>query len=219
MCATWIAQRTATDAAHTRMEAKPPGPPGGKQPQDLSAVAAQAVDTLDPVPDGDPAEKAMERIWVGFSRNETGLFIRGSNIRAHMKYAAGVLGRRLKAEKGFAGMPHCRNFKSKAADALYIEEEEVYLLGEDGKPITGQPMHRDATMQVFTAMGPRTCLKRVDFVYPCTIRATVLFLPGEIKESHLRGIFEYGCQHGFNQDRSLQFGRYAWTLGERGAPP
>ncbi len=210
VCTTWIAQRTATDAAHRRMKEKPPG---GNAPRELGEVAADAADTLDPL--AEDADAKMERIWVGFSRDDKGLFVRGSNIRAHMKYAAGVLGRRLKSENGFWGMPQCRNFKMKVADSVYIVEERVYLRDESGKPITRQPDHRDHAMQVMTPLGPRTCLKRVDVVHPCTIRATVEFLPGDIKPAHLRAIFEYGSKHGFNQDRSLQFGRYAWTLTKK----
>lgn len=194
---TWIQTRTATDASHRKaLEA-------GEKRKTLAEIETERLATVDPL---DP-EDEMSKVWVGFSRDEKGLFIRGANIRAHLKDAATVIGQEIKNE--------LKNFRSKFVDRVYILENRLRI-EKDGVILTAAPEHRDATCQVMTPMGPRTCLKRVDMVPPpCLIRATIQLRPGNnINRDAVVACLEYGKVHGFGQDRSLQFGRYEYTLGE-----
>jgi hypothetical protein len=119
------------------------------------------------------------------------------------------------AKKGkVPDMPTVLNFRSKAVNALYIEEDRLYILDADGMIITKATAFRDATLSVMTAQGPRTCLKRVDYIDPAVIKATILLYPSEIDRDWIKVLLDYGCVHGFGQDRSLQFGRYTYELGE-----
>jgi hypothetical protein len=94
-----------------------------------------------------------------------------------------------------------------------VKEDRLYLLNDDGTVVQKATEFRDATLNVMTAMGPRTCLKRVDMVFPCKIKATLQYLAGgNVDIDHLRLCLEYGKVHGFGQDRSLQFGRYDYVL-------
>jgi hypothetical protein len=184
--------------------------PDGKAPQSLEAVTAERVATLDPLdPNGEQAD--TDRVWVGFQRDEEGLFVRGANVRAHLKDCAGVLAPAMKA--GSLGLGSLLNFRAKFVDAIYVAEDRLHLLDMTDKPITEPSGYRDATMNVMTARGPRTCLKRVDYVFPARIVATLQVLePSPIEAKHVRACLEYGAVHGFGQDRSLQFGRYTWML-------
>jgi len=204
----WCELRAATPAAHEKLQ-RGLGP-DNRMPQNLGAVAEEAVATIDPL---DPADE-MAKVWVGFSRDETGLFVRGANLRAHLKDCASVLGPRFKAGD-FGGARQIKLFKAKLADAVYIAQDRLYLRDETQRPITEASGFRDATLSVMTALGPRTCLKRVDMCFPCTILATVQLLPGgEINRDHIVACLEYGKVHAFGQDRSLQYGRYDYELGE-----
>lgn len=212
----WVDTRTATEAQHTKLEADAQEK-GGKV-QTLEEVRQERHDTVDALEE----VSEQDKVWVGFSRDETGLFVRGANLRAHLKDCAGVVGPH--AKKGAVpDMSTVLNFRAKAVDAIYIKEDrlhiftcepEVPIFRNDGQIATEATGFRDATLSVMTARGPRTCLKRVDFIEPAVIKATILLYPGEITRDWIKVLLDYGCVHGFGQDRSLQFGRYTYELGE-----
>lgn len=175
----------------------------------LDEVRQERQDTVDPLTE----VSEQDKVWVGFSRDEKGLFVRGANLRAHLKDCAGVVGPH--AKKGAVpDMPTVLNFRSKAVNAIYIEEDRLHILNSEGQVAKEATGFRDATLSVMTAQGPRTCLKRVDYIEPAVIKATILLYPGEITRDWINVLLEYGRVHGFGQDRSLQFGRYTYELGE-----
>lgn len=207
----WVDTRTATEAHHEKLEADAQEE-GGKV-QTLDEVKQERHDTVDPL----EAISEQDKVWVGFSRDDTGLFVRGANLRAHLKDCAGVVGPHAKKGK-VDGMPEVLNFRSKAVNAIYVKQDRLHIVqrGTNGDFVVCQKAtgFRDATLSVMTAQGPRTCLKRVDYIEPAFIRATILLYPGEITRDWIKVLLDYGCVHGFGQDRSLQFGRYEYELGE-----
>lgn len=206
----WVELRAATDAKHRAMGNDGIGP-DVRKPATLTEVAEERLATTDTVPEG--TDEAMSKVWVGFSKDDTGLFVRGGSLRAHLKDCAQVLAPDVKRGK-IDGIDAITNFKAKVTDRLYVAEDRIHLQ-QNGATVREATDHRDATMQVMTMQGPRTCLKRVDFVFPCSIKATIQILPTQgINRDVIEKLLEYGCVHGFNQDRSLQFGRYTYTLGK-----
>lgn len=175
----------------------------------LEEVKRERQDTVDPLTE----VSEQDKVWVGFSHDETGLFLRGANVRAHLKDCAGVVGPHAKQGK-VPDMPKVLNFRSKAVNAIYIKEDRLHILNGTGQVAKEATGFRDATLSVMTAQGPRTCLKRVDYIEPAAIKATILLYPGEIDRDWIKVLLDYGCVHGFGQDRSLQFGRYKFELGE-----
>lgn len=203
----WVDTRTATEAQHTKLEAEAEEK-GGKI-QTVAEVKQERVDTVDSLVE----VTEQDKVWVGFSRDEKGLFVRGANLRAHLKDCAGVVGPH--AKKGdVPDMPQVLNFRAKAVNAIYIKQDRLHILNGDAQVVDKATGFRDATLSVMTAQGPRTCLKRVDYLQPAIIEATILLYPGEINRDWLMVLLDYGCVHGFGQDRSLQFGRYEYELGE-----
>jgi hypothetical protein len=203
----WVDTRTATESQHTKLEANAQEK-GGKV-QTLEEVKQERHDTIDPLEE----VSEQDKVWVGFSRDAKGLFVPGGNVRAHLKDCAGVVGKQAKNGK-VPEMPKVLNFRAKAVESVYIKENRLHILngqGDIAKEATG---YRDATLSVMTARGPRTCLKRVDYIEPAVIKATILLYPGEITRDWIDVLLTYGCVHGFGQDRSLQFGRYTYELGE-----
>lgn len=204
----WIATRTATAAKHKKLLAE--AEQKGTTVRTLDEVKQERLDTLHELADDEPHEKDN---WIGFSEDEKGLFVPGGNLRAHMKACADVVGPH--AKKGnVPGLPIVQNFRSKAVKAIYIKENRLHILNGNGQVVKKPTTYRDATLSVMTAQGPRTCLKRVDYIEPAVIKATILLYPGEIDRDWINVLLEYGCVQGFGQDRSLQFGRYDFELGE-----
>lgn len=182
--------------------------PDGRQPKSLATVTAERLETTDTI----SADDEMAKMWVGFSKDGTGLFVRGGNMRAHLKDCADTIGKLIR-DQGAEAKP--KNFKAKFIALIYVAEERLYLEGKGGAIVTEPTAHKDATMNVMTRLGPRTCLKRVDQVFPCSLRCTVQMLETkEINRDALVACLDYGKVHGFGQDRSLQFGRYEYDLGE-----
>ncbi len=175
----------------------------------LEEVRQERQDTADPLPE----VSEQDKVWVGFSRDDKGLFVRGANLRAHLKDCAGVVGPHAKKGK-VPDMPTVLNFRAKAVNAIYVQEDRLHILNGTGEITREATGFRDATLSVMTAQGPRTCLKRVDYIEPAIIKATILLYPGEITRDWINVLLDYGRIHGFGQDRSLQFGRYDFELGE-----
>lgn len=65
-----------------------------------------------------------------------------------------------------------------------------------------------------TPQGPRSALKRNDYVLKPTIHATLLVLTKDsfVTEARIRALFEYGSVKGFGAERGLGHGRYTFTL-------
>lgn len=204
-----VERRTASDSHHRKLaqeaeqNERPP-------PQSMTAVIDERVTTVDKVPDD--AEEETKKIWVGFASDDTGLFVPGRNVRAHLKDLGGVLATPMK-KGAIVGCKAIPAFRSKFVNSVYVKEDRVYIRDVAGDVVTTASGFRDATLSVLTMQGPRTCLKRVDYIDNCQIVCTVQMLEySEIALKHLKACLEYGGVHGFGQDRSLQFGRYEWTV-------
>jgi len=197
----WVEQRKATDADFTRRL-------NDEDEGELRSLGEIVKDTIADLPQ---EENPIDRLHVGFLKDQSGLYVRGGSLRAHLKSCAQALGPGMR-EGLFPEHTKISNFAAKIKDSLYIREEKIYLMGLTIKDKADG--YRDATISVMTARGPRTCFKRIDWCFPVILTCTLLFLNGlsSIKIEHIRSCLEYGCVQGFNQDRSLQYGRYIWKL-------
>lgn len=207
-----VERRTATDAQHKKL--KEEAAANDRPPlRSVSEVVDERLGTIDPVLDGTTEE--LEQRWVGFSADELGLFVPGGNVRAHLKDCAGVLTRAMKL--GLVdNLGKMANFHHHLKCAIYILEDRVHIRDTEGKIVTKPSGYRDMTLSPMTAQGPRTCLKRVDYVEDAQIVCTVQMMAySEVKPAHVQMCLEYGEQHGFGQDRSLQFGRYKATFAPK----
>lgn len=202
----WLESQKATDPAYKKMqETELPAP---RTIEEITEEHKATMGKLD-----EDADKALEKSSVGFSEDDTGLFIPAYHVRAHLKDCAGVVGETLKN----AGAPFTiLQFRSKMVARLYVDGDRLYLRNADGDIIKERTGYRDATMNVLTAQGPRTCLKRVDYVDGAVLECVLLFHRGAgMLMDHIRGCLIYGATHGLGQDRSLQFGRYTFKIGEQ----
>lgn len=204
----WLETRIASQSHHAKLLAKAAAK--GSTVQTLDEVKQEAHDTTDQL----EVVSKENSGWVGFQEDEKGVFVHPGNLRAHFKSCAGVVGKRAKTGD-VPDMPKVLNFRAKVVESLYIKGHRLHILNVDGTIVQKATGYRDATLSVKTTQGPRTCLKRVDYVDPAVIEATIQLYPGgEITRDWIKVLLDYGCVQGFGQDRSLQYGQYDYELGE-----
>jgi len=153
-------------------------------------VEAEVVETID---------EAQTKVTLGFQKDESGLFVRGGTVKAHIKDCANQIKESVKI----------KNFRSKVANKVYVAEGRIYLYkdGDIAQKVDGtydQPIH------VITPRGPRNSLKTISYLQEAHINFTIKLL-GEDKEvtrEHLEAIFEYGSVHGYGGERGMGEGRY-----------
>jgi|DewCreStandDraft_5_1066085.scaffolds.fasta_scaffold01244_43 hypothetical protein len=204
-------------------------PPEGPSFDEIEAEVAATTDNV---------EDVIERITLGFQRDENGLFVRGATIRSHIKdcayqlreYLAANLGAdeeifeneeapesekapKKKGKKTTKGLKErIRNLKSILANRVYIEPYRVHIL-RDGKPVQKEDGQYDQAVHVMTALGPRSALKVIRYVERPTLKFELLVLDdGFITDAVLEAIFEYGSVHGYGGERSMGEGRYEWEM-------
>ena len=145
-----------------------------------------------------------EASWNGFKANGDGLYIDEYQVKAMLKEAANVT-------KAILGIT---NFKSKIAEWVFVNPPQIPL------GVTEPSGQIERPVRAMTAMGPRTSLKRVDYVSQPLIRFSLKVLdmeaivgdrksgkrmdPGE----YLPLLLEYASENGLGADRSMGFGKF-----------
>ena len=147
-------------------------------------------------------DETTEKSWNGFSRDaEKGLFIECRQVKAALKQCASVLG--ITRKKIGSKQILAEGGEVKALDSgmrLYLGRKEA-----DG--FEERPIH------VMTAQGPRTALKRVDYVEKPTLEFEVWILKTQsaekrhIGEEELRQILALMQENGIGADRSQGGGK------------
>ena len=136
-----------------------------------------------------------DKSWRGFKKDDAGLYIEGSNVKAHIKDCANVLQK----------IVEIRGLRSKVANRVYVEDERVHLGVQEPTDFHEHPVH------VMTRQGPRSALKRNDYVDKPRLCFVLKLLDEpnpEVDEDLLRSIFEYGGTHGIGAERGIGYGRY-----------
>lgn len=151
-------------------------------------------------------EEASKAMWTTFKVDTTGLYIENRQVKAMFKESANILRDMLvKADKRAKGEGKSRftNLKSKLAERLFVEEEKIYLFRND-KPIAKPDGSEERAIHVITAMGPRTALKRVDYVQaPATIKFNLRLLDDGVIDTELvKVLLEHSSYNGLGTDRS-----------------
>lgn len=137
------------------------------------------------------------KIWCGFKSDENGLYVDGYHVKSHLKDCANIL------QKTVA----IKALKAKLADRVFVEEARLPLGYGAPAGYWEHPVH------VMTMQGPRSALKRSDYVEHVDLHATLRVLEDRvITEATLRAILDLGAWKGFGAERGLGNGRYAYEL-------
>jgi len=164
----------------------------------------------------DLTEERAGMMWTTFKRDESGIFIEGRQVKSMFKESANILRDLLvkadKKAKGDSGKSRFTNLRSKLAERLFVEEDKIYLL-RDNKRIEKPDGDEERAIHVVTAMGPRTALKRYDFVNaPCSLRFCVRFIDDGIVDLELiNTLLEHASWNGLGTDRSQGNGLFEVT--------
>ena len=171
-------------------------------------------------------DEKSEKMWTTFKKDSLGPYTESRCVKAMLKEAANVLRELLikeeaaskKADAKAAGTDfkaeksRYTNLKAKLAERLFVEDEIIHIL-RDGKVLAKVDGDEERPIHVITAQGPRSALKKVDFIKaPAVLKFNVRFLKdGVIDEDLLRTLFEYSGYNGFGSDRSQGNGLFELT--------
>lgn len=184
------------------LEARKPA----KKPADgpsLDDIEEEVLETIDD-------SETVERITLGFQRDENGLFVRGGTIKAHLKDCANQV-------KEIVRKSHFKDrdkigLRAMVANKVYVYEYRVYLM-RGGEHIRQEDGEREQPVHVVTPQGQRSALKIIRYVEMPTIEFTLLVLAdGAISEEVLKMILNYGSVHGYGGERGMGEGRYTWKI-------
>ena len=178
------------DVIKSWLEARMPtfAPPDAVPLVDLAAQVAEAVDAM---------SVEENKVWTGFKSDDQGLYVDGYHLKAHLKDVANIL-------QGQLGI---KALKSKVANRVFVVEDKLYLGKMEADGFWEHAVH------VMTMQGPRSALKRNDYVEQPSLSATLKVLDDNVITTKvLEFLFEMGAIKGFGAERGLGHGRYDCTL-------
>lgn len=150
-------------------------------------------------------EKVELKTTVGFMKDDSGLWVRGGTIKAHLKDCANQV--------KDIDLVDVKTFRSKVANAVHIKEYKVHLRNgteiiQDYCDSYEQPIHIFVVGQ-----GPRSALKVINYAIKPTLKFTMLILQHkEVTLETVTRIFEYGSIHGYGGERGMGEGRYTFRI-------
>ena len=154
---------------------------------------------------GAAAEAQAEGMWTTFKRDAGAIYIESRAVKACFKEAANILRDMLTKREGRADGKKSRytNLKSRLAERLFIEEEKIPLM-RGGVRVKDPDGNQERVLHVMTAQGPRSALKRFDYVSaPATITFTARYLrDGVVDPELLRTLLDFASWNGLGADRA-----------------
>ena len=167
-------------------------------------------------------EEVTERSWNGFPGDENGIFLWARQIKALFKECATML--RLTVAKSGSKQILQHGFEIKSPDAKAVNADRIYLHGAvpatDRSPcgVVGPKPKADGfyegPIHVQTAQGPRSAIKRVDYVEKALVKFEVWVLATAAGESRhvgrkeLEKMLTFGQENGLGADRSQGMGKF-----------
>jgi len=150
------------------------------------------------------ADEEAEKTWVTFKKDDKGLYLEDRNVKAMFREAFNVLGlfqgkgavaRRQLFQHGFVIKPYRIHFE------------------RNGEPIKEPDGYHERTIHVMTMLGPRSALKREDYIKPPARISFEVWIVKQnrdvITEQHLRDALEVASEAiGLGASRSQGFGRF-----------
>lgn len=147
-------------------------------------------------------EPSEEKSWNGFPADELGMFIWSRQMKALFKESATML--RIFTKKIGSKQILQHGFEIKGAN----KADRIYF----GK--TQPDGQHEGPIHVQTAQGPRTAIKRVDYVERVTLSFTIwTFVTAanenrHVGEKEVRSMLTFGQENGIGADRSQGHGKF-----------
>ena len=173
-------------------------------PENPVEAAERTVELL-----GEQVSEEVAGIWTGFIEHpeDGGLAIESRQIKAMFKESANIIKTMVQVPKSKGEGSTTIPLRARVAERVFVAPK-VIPLGVDRPTNTiERPIH------VMTAQGPRTALKRTDYVDGAKVTCYLLVLDdGLITEKILRQILTHASLNGVGTDRSQGAGTFTYTL-------
>lgn len=142
----------------------------------------------------------IEGAWKGFFKDEMGLFIEPRNIRGMLKQSARAIPE--------GGTKTVKAALKKLTDNLAIAPSRIRM-GRSGKYLTEPDGCEERAVHVMTPKGPRTALKRSDYVLNVEVEFTMSPSHPDLTEAWLKDLVEYASVYlGLGSDVSQEEGKF-----------
>ena len=153
--------------------------------------------------------EVAEKSWIGFMQDEKGLLLQARNIKACLKQSASLLGITVKK----------RGSKQILAEGMEVKS----VTGSDRIHLgrTSPDGTDESAIHVMTAQGPRTALRRMDYVENVNIEFEIWVLSTaaqetrHIGEKELTLILKHAQENGLGASRSQGEGKFEVTRFEK----
>jgi len=174
------------------------GKPQPGDPQTPEEAAERTIELL-----GEQVHEEVAGIWTGFVEipDGGGLAMEGRQIKAMFKESANILRTMIKV--GGKTIP----LRARVAERVFVVERLIPLGVAAPTGTIERPIH------VMTAQGPRTALKRTDYVDHAKVTCHLKLLEdGLITEEILDQILQHASLNGIGTDRSQGAGTFTYSL-------
>jgi hypothetical protein len=155
------------------------------------------------------ASEDVAGVWTGFAEHDGRLVLEERNVKAALKESSNIVkglpSMRVTARDGVTikDLP----LRSKLAERVFVRPRWLDLGVSEPTGSMEKPIH------VMTRQGPRTALKRADYIDDVTITCTLRVLnDGMITEKILRTILDHVSENGLGTDRSQGAGCLSYQL-------
>lgn len=152
-------------------------------------------------------EEEVKKSWAGFKCDDKGIYIEDRNVRGMFKEAASVL--EINRGKGSV------QIKQVLQHGFFIKPAHIHLFRENSKELIQEPDgYEERAIQIIGPKGPRTALKRYDYVERAEIQFQVLIAKpfsgekSQITEDMMTHMIKLGQEVGTGADRSQQMGKF-----------
>lgn len=179
--------------SQARLEAGDPKTAEEATDRTVEALGAQAL------------EEEAEKVWTGFIEADGFLAIESRQIKAMLKESANIIRTMVRLPNQRSNTPP--PLRARVAERVFVTPNKVVLSVREPTGTVERPIH------VMTQQGPRTALKRTDYVDDAEIRAKLRVLDdGLITEDILRMILDHASLNGIGTDRSQGNGTFTYKL-------
>lgn len=190
----WQEAKWPTNPARS-LQPGDPATPDEAADATVALLGAQAFD----------ADEKVAGIWTGFAMAADELAIEARNVKAMLKESANICKPLLPTSK----TDKTQAWKSKVAERVFVEPLLIPL-GRTEAETSEKPIH------VMTAQGPRTALKRTDFLTDVHVVCVLKVLnDGLVTEEVLSVLLEHASVNGIGTDRSQGNGTFTFKLARR----
>lgn len=176
------------------------------QPGDPANPTEAAEITVEGLGSQALSEAEVKGIWTGFMERDGQLVIEARQVKAMLKESANIVRTMAPMQVRGKVIP----LRARLAERVFVHPLWIPLGVAEPTDTIERPLH------VMTAQGPRTALKRTDYVDDAKLVCELRVLnDGVISEAMLRFILDHAAENGVGADRSQGSGTFEYTLTAR----